>query len=127
MRRHLMSAFFWIAAVCGAHAQTSPGSLPGSRPAPDTLPPPVTQPDAVRQAGGNEAERSQPKLSSTERAETQAPTALSHCTSRPRESRADCVRQVLDLDERAERDSGAARDGGSGMNPPRERGMSLPR
>jgi len=118
--RPILSALLSLAAGC-ALAQTQPAPLPGA-PAPDALPPPITQPDAVRHAGGPDASRMEadpfmdfndPRLRSE----------MSECTSRPRQARSDCIREIRGSREPAP----ASADGMREQRPalPRDPGMPL--
>ncbi|AKJ30586.1 hypothetical protein [Caldimonas brevitalea] len=125
MKPILITTLVSLAAAGAVCAQTSPGSMPGSTPAPDTLPPPVTQPDAVRHAGGSDAERLRaPARGDNERTEARSRSEMASCTAGPRESWAECARGAFG-GRAEERESGAGREGS--VTAPRERGMKTPR
>ena len=88
--RHVLHVAVWLAAVSAAGAQTRPGAIP-SNPAPDLVPPPVTQPDAVRHAAGPEESRmrSDPFMDFND---PRVRSEMSECTALPREARGECVR-----------------------------------
>ncbi|WKB54286.1 hypothetical protein [Eleftheria terrae] len=127
MRHHPMFALLWVALAGVAQAQgAGPATQPRSTPAPDMLPPPVTQPDAVRQAGANETERPRAQRANPLRGEMPSGHSreMSQCTDLPRESRADCVRDLMGT-RGGDAEAAPAREGG--MNAPRDRGLTPPR
>lgn len=112
--RTILHAVLWVAAS-SALAQMQPAPMPRT-PAPDMVPPPVTQPDAVRHAGGPEESRMQadPFMDFND---PRVRSEMSECTNRPRDSRGDCVRGIW-----SGQDSTTAVPGGA-----RERRPAVPR
>lgn len=105
----------WIAAAGIAVAQTQPAPMPRT-PAPDVLPPPVVQPDAVRHAEGPEASRmrSDPFMDFND---PRVRSEMAECTRLPRDERSDCVRGLW-----SDRDDVEGPGPAEGM---RERGVPL--
>jgi hypothetical protein len=119
--RPILHAVLWFAAS-SALAQMQPAPMPRT-PAPDMVPPPVTQPDAVRHAGSPEESRMQadPFMDFND---PRVRSEMSECTNRPRDARSDCVRGLWSgQDSATAAPAGGARE--RRPTAPRERGMPL--
>ncbi|MCM5682710.1 hypothetical protein M8A51_24525 [Schlegelella sp. S2-27] len=130
--RPILHAVLWFAAG-SALAQMQPAPMPRT-PAPDMVPPPVTQPDAVRHAGGPEESRMEadPFMDFSD---PRVRSEMSECTNRPRDARSDCVRGIRPGRESApiapagsmrERRPPAPQDSGMPLRD-RDPGVSTPR
>lgn len=119
--RQVVHVVVWLAAAGAASAQTRPGALPGN-PAPDLVPPPVTQPDAVRHAAGPEESRmrSDPFMDFND---PRVRSEMSQCTALPREARSECVRNLGDAG--ADRPTTPGSAAPNAPSPAGERGMPL--
>lgn len=119
--RQLLLAAIWLAACGTASAQTRPGAAP-THPAPDLVPPPITQPDAVRHAAGPEESRmrSDPFMDFND---PRVRSEMSECTALPRDARSECVRGLGT--GRTERTTTPGSAAPAAPSPAREQGMPL--